>query len=74
MATLIKNKTFFTEDFAKLKDSRKIEEIIAQVTPLIFGSVKKPPGNPHSMCFGQTQEKLKAELEKLDGILKKSQI
>jgi hypothetical protein len=31
MATLIKNKTFFTEDFAKLKDSRKIEEIIQQL-------------------------------------------
>ena len=31
MATLIKNKTYFTADFAKLSDSRKIEEIIQQL-------------------------------------------
>lgn len=35
MATLISNKTFFTEDFKQLSDSRKVEEIIQQLYKIV---------------------------------------
>lgn len=31
MTKLISNKTYFTQDFAQLSDTRKIEEILAQL-------------------------------------------
>ena len=38
MATLIINKTFFTEDFNKLKETRKIEELMTMLTRIAYNN------------------------------------